>query len=289
MNKTTLLLILLGVIILAASSSLYTVTELEKAVKLEFGKVVEADIKPGLHIKMPIMHEIRKFDGRILTLDSRPERYLTVEQKPLIVDSYAKWRVSDVERYYTRTNGEESRAAQLLSQRITTGLRNKFGERTQHEVVSGERDQLMKDLTHDLNEIALSDLGVEVIDIRVKRIDLPPEVSGSVYNRMNTAREREAREHRSKGKELAEAIRADADRQKIILEAEAYREGEKARGEGDAIASATYAEAFSLDAEFYAFTRSLNAYKEVFSQQGDLMVVKPDSEFFRYLKSSVAK
>ncbi len=288
MFRSPLVLIIVAALVMFISSSLYTVKEMERAVKLQFGEVVDSDIKPGLHFRWPIINSIRKFDARILTLDARPERYLTVEQKPLIVDSYAKWRISNVEGFYTATNGEETRAARLLAQRINTGLRNKFGERTQHEVVSGERDQLMKELTSDLNEIAGKELGVEVVDIRVKRIDLPPEVSGSVYNRMNTEREREAREHRSKGKELAEGIRADADRQKTIIESEAYREAEQIRGDGDAVAAAIYAEAYNQDPEFYAFTRRLQAYKEIFSKQGDVMLLKPDSEFFKYLKQPVS-
>ena len=286
-NKSVLAILFVGIIIITASSSIFVISETERAVMLKFGQVVEADIAPGLHFKIPFVNKIKKFDARILTVDASPERYLTVEQKPLIVDSFAKWRVADVETFYTATNGSESEAGRLLAQRINTGLRNSFGQRSQHEVVSGERDSLMEELTDKVNEISLTDLGIEVVDIRVKRIDLPQEVSGSVYSRMNTAREREAREYRSKGKELAEGIRADADRQKVVLEAEAYREAEQTRGDGDALAAGIYADAYNLDSEFYSFTKSLNAYKDVFGSQGDIMLVKPDSEFFKYLKKSI--
>lgn len=274
---------------LLASMSLFVVKETERAVKLRFGEIVENDIQPGLHWKVPFMHSIRKFDARILTVDSPEERFLTLEKKFLIVDSFAKWRISDVAKFYQATSGEELRAADLLSQRINTGLRNQFGERTIHEVVSGERDELMHELTAQLNNIALEELGVEVVDVRVKRIDLPREVSDSVFARMNSEREREAREHRSKGRELAEGIRADADRQRTIIKAEAYRDAERIRGEGDATSAAIYAKAYNKDPEFYAFTRSLKAYQQAFGDKGDVMLIEPDSDFFRYLKDSKGK
>lgn len=279
----------LVIIALIASMSLFVVNETERAVKLRFGEIVENDIQPGLHWKVPFMHSIRKFDARILTVDSPEERFLTLEKKFLIVDSFAKWRISDVAKFYQATSGEELRAADLLSQRINTGLRNQFGERTIHEVVSGERDELMHELTAQLNNIALEELGVEVVDVRVKRIDLPREVSDSVFARMNSEREREAREHRSKGRELAEGIRADADRQRTIIKAEAYRDAERIRGEGDATSAAIYAKAYNKDPEFYAFTRSLKAYQKAFGDKGDVMLIEPDSDFFRYLKDSKGK
>lgn len=204
----------------------------------------------------------------------------------MMVDSFAKWRIINVGTYYTATNGEEARAERLLEQRINEGLRNQFAQRSLQEVVSGERDQLMVDLTAQLNEFTQTSLGIEVVDVRVKRIDLPTEVSGPVYSRMSAEREREAREHRSKGKEQAEIIRADADRQRTILEAQAYREAELLRGEGDARAAAIYAEAYNKDPEFYAFLRSLNAYKHTFSGKQDVLLVDPDSEFFKFLKDS---
>ncbi|MYM63550.1 protease modulator HflC [Pseudomaricurvus sp. HS19] len=274
--------VLLAVVL--ASNTLYIIHATERGVLLKFGKVVESDLPPGLHWKLPMVHEVRKFDARILTLDARPERFLTVEKKGIIVDSFAKWRIQDVGTFYTSTNGEESRVEQLLAQRINEGLRNQFATRSLQEVVSGERDQLMEDLTGSLNKLTLERYGIQLVDVRVKRIDLPEQVSDSVFSRMTTEREREAREHRSKGKEQAEVIRADADRQRTILEAEAYRDAEQMRGEGDAKAAAIYAAAYNQDPEFYSFMRSLTAYKESFQTKGDVLLVAPDSEFFRYLK-----
>ncbi len=285
------LISLIGLMLLAflALNSLFIVKETERAVLLEFGKVVRLDIQPGLHWKIPFVNSVRKFDARILTVDARPERYLTLEKKALMVDSFAKWRVKDVKTYYTATNGEEVRAYALLSQRINTGLRNEFGSRTMHEVVSGERDQLMQDLTNNLNKVANDELGIEVVDVRVKRIDLPTEVSHSVYERMNTEREREAREHRSQGKELAEGIKASADREQIIIQSDAYRDAERIRGEGDAAAAATYANAYNKSPEFYAFLRSLKAYEDSFKDKSDVLVIDPKSEFFQYMNNSKGK
>jgi membrane protease subunit HflC len=267
-----------------ANNSLYIMKETERGVLLRFGEVVNTDISPGLHAKVPFVNNVRKFDGRILTVDAQPERFLTQEKKAVIVDSYAKFRVADTTKFYTATNGEETRAMGLLAQRINNGLRNQMGVRTIQEVVSGERDQLMTDLTIELNKMAQEELGVVVVDVRVKKIDLPPDVSESVYRRMNAEREKEAREHRSQGQELAEGIRAAADREVTVLKANAYREAELVRGEGDAEASRVYAEAFNKDREFYGFTRSLRAYQDAFQGSGDIMLIKPDSEFFRYLK-----
>ncbi|MCF7982373.1 MAG: protease modulator HflC [Pseudomonadales bacterium] len=279
------LLSLVGVllVLMLALQCVYIVTERERAVLLKFGEVVKTDVQPGLHFKIPIVNKVRKFDGRLLTLDAQSQRFLTLEKKAVIVDSYVKWRISSVEKYYTATSGDEFVAARLLSSRVDTGLRNQFGERSMHEVVSGERDELMTELTHNLNEIAQKELGMEVLDVRVKGIDLPPEVSSSVFSRMATERDREARDHRAKGKELAEGISADADRQKTVIEAKAFRDAEKIRGEGDARAAAIYAQAYNQDPEFYAFYRSLKAYKETFNNKGDILILKPDNEFFKYL------
>jgi len=273
-------------LVVLTSKSLYVIKEMERGVLLQFGKVVNSDIEPGLHVKIPFVNNVRKFDGRILTVDSTPERFFTQEKKALIVDSYAKFRVSDTEKFYTATNGEETRAMALLAQRINDGLRNQVAVRTIQEVVSGERDELMEALTSELTVVAQKELGVEVVDVRVKKIDLPPDVSESVYQRMNAEREKEAREHRSQGQELAEGIRAAADREVTVLEANAYRDSELIRGEGDATATATYAKAFNQDPEFYSFTRSLRAYQDAFHGNGDIMLLQPDSEFFRYLKDS---
>lgn len=286
-SKSLFSVILAGIVILIASKSVYIVKETERAVKLQFGEIVEPDIKPGLSFKIPFVNTIRKFDGRVLTLDSRPQAFLTIEKKRLIVDAFLKWKINSVETYYTATSGDEFRAADLLSARVENELRNQFGARTLNEVVSGERDEVMTEVIRRLNEVASKELGISIIDVRVKRVELPPEVSNSVYERMRTEREREARELRSRGFELAEGIRADADRQKTVLVAEAYRESEGLRGEGDAKAASIYADAYTRDSEFYSFTRSLKAYEQAFSGNGDIMLLKPDSEFFKYLRSSL--
>ena len=285
----TLIIPVLVVTVIAISQSLYVVKETERAVKLEFGAVVESDVEPGLHFKIPVVNSVTKFDARILTLDAAPQSYLTSEKKALTVDSFVKWRVSDVEKYYTTTGGDEERLRRLLIQRVDAGLRNEFGSRTVNEVVSGERDELMDKLTLQLNSIALEELGVEVIDLRVKKIDLPPEVSESVYNRMRTERERLAKELRAQGNEVAEKIRATADKEKTIILADAYRQAEEIKGNGDAIATATYANAYSKDPEFYDFTRSLKAYQSTFGSKSDILLINPDSDFFKYLDDSKAK
>ncbi|MDG1945685.1 MAG: protease modulator HflC [Halioglobus sp.] len=273
-------------LVFVASNSLFVIKETERGVLLRFGEVVKADLQPGLQFKIPIVNEVRKFDGRLLTVDSTPERFFTQEQKALIVDSYAKFRVAETAKFYTATNGEVSRATTLLAQRINNSLRNEVAVRTIQEVVSGERDELMAAIIEDLSVVAQEQLGVEVVDVRVKQIDLPPDVSESVYRRMNAEREKEAREHRSQGQELAEGIRAAADREVTVLKANAYRDSELIRGEGDASATAIYADAFNQDSEFYSFTRSLRAYQDAFRGNGDMMLLQPDSEFFRYLKDS---
>ncbi|MFB0969952.1 MAG: protease modulator HflC [Pseudomonadales bacterium] len=275
--------LLVGVVIV---NSLYVVTELERAVLLEFGEVVESDIKPGLHLKKPFINNVTKFDSRVLTLDAPPERFLTLEKKAVIVDSFAKFRVSDAELFYTSTSGDETRAENLLRQRINNGLRNEISKRSLHEVVSGERDQLMNVLTERVDEVARLELGVEIVDVRVKKIDLPPEVSQSVYARMNTERDIEAREHRAQGQELAAGVRADAGRQREIVLAQAYAEAEGIRGDGDAQAASIYADAFNKDKEFYKFYRSMTAYKRTFSNRGDILLIQPNSDFFKYLNKS---
>jgi Membrane protease subunits, stomatin/prohibitin homologs len=283
--RTMFSLVVLAVVILLGAQSVYIVTEIERAVLLRLGKVENPDVSTGLHFKFPFVDQVRRFDGRILTLEARAERFLTVEKKSTQVDSYAKWRIVDVTRYYTATSGEQERAERLLSQRINEGLRNEFATRSLQEVVSGERDQLMVDLRRSLNNITVESMGVEVIDVRVKKIDLPDEVSEQVYKRMSAEREREAKEHRAIGNEQAEIIKAEADRQRVVIEANAYSQAEKIRGEGDARAAAIYAEAFGQNRDFYAFTRSLNAYKETFTGREDLILLDPKSDFFRYFNS----
>jgi len=272
-----------------AGNTLFVIKETERAVKLQFGQLVEGDIAPGLHWKLPWVNTVRKFDARIQTEDSLPERFLTLEQKALEVDSYAKWRIIDVEKFYVSTRGDVRTAGNLLATRINDGLRDQIGSRNLVEVVAGERDQLMLDLTAELNESTAADIGIEVIDVRVKRIDLPDDVRSSVYDRMITERNREAQALRSFGEELAIGIRADADRQSVIFEAEAYRDAERIRGEGDATATAIYADAYTKDPEFYAFTRSLNSYRETFNSKSDVLLLDPDSDYFKYLKGGLTR
>ena len=274
------------ILVILAFQSLYVVTEIQRAVLLRFGEIVQFDVQPGLHFKIPVINSVRYFDSRILTLDADPQRYLTSEKKALMVDSFIKWRVKDVAKYFTTTGGDEERARRLLSQRVDTGLRNEFGVRTVKEVVSGERDQLMNTLSAELDKIAQQELGVEVVDLRVKRIDLPTEVSDSVYDSMRTERQRLARELRAQGNEVAERIRATADKDKTVIVADAYREAEQTKGRGDAVATATYAEAYSKDPEFYAFTKSMAAYQATFANRGDILLIDPDSDFFKYLDKS---
>ncbi len=288
-NSSALTLAAIAVVLIIAYNCLYVVREVDRAVLLTFGEVTNADVTPGLHFKIPGVHTVRIFDGRIQTLDAATQSYLTAEREFLEVDSYAQWRIAEVSNYYTRTSGDANIANNLLSQRINTGLRNQFASRSVYEVVSGERDLLMTDLTRDLNQVVLAELGIEIVDIRVKQIDLPDEVQDSVYNRMNTERQQEASEARSTGRELAEVIRAEADRQAIVIEANAYRESEIIRGDGDAQSAAIYAEAFNDDPEFYEFLRSLTAYRETFKDSGDVLLLSPDSEFFKYLNNSVAE
>lgn len=279
--------LLLAVAVL--SSSIYVIDEREVGIKLQFGEIVETDIQPGFHFKMPLVQNVKKFDARILTLDSRPERFLTVGKKFVIVDSFIKWRIEDVKAYYKATAGNRWQATTLLSNSTNKGLRDEFAARSLTEVVSGERDQLMADITKKLNEQTIGEFGIRVLDVRVKGIDLPEDLSKNVYRRMSTEREREARETRSQGKELAEGIKADADRQQTIIEAEAYRESEQVRGDGDATAAAIYANAFNRDPEFYSFTRSLKAYTDTFSGKDDVLLLEPDSDFFKYMKSTTGK
>ena len=282
MSLQNLILIFVAVAaIFLAMDSVYTVQQTERAILLRFGAVVDADVKPGLHFKMPIAEQIKKADARVLTLDAPAETYYTLEKKPLIVDSFVKWRVADVETFYTATSFDERRGERVLQERVNEGLRNQISRRDMHEVVSGERDQLMQELTSDLNAVMNTNAGIEVVDVRVKRIDLPPEVSSSVYERMNSERQIEARQYRAQGRELGLGIRADAERQTVVIQANAYRQSEELRGEGDAQSAAIYADAFNRDPDFYEFYRSINAYSNVFRDKGDLLVLDPSSDFFK--------
>lgn len=267
MSKRTLSIVFVLALTLVATSTLYVIQETELAVKLRFGRLIETDIQPGLHYKIPFVDKVRKFDARVLTLDADPASFFTVEKKRLIVDAFSKWRIVDVDVYYRSTGGNFLVAQERLASRVNDGLRNQFGARTLQEVVSGERDQLMKNLADKLNLTVRQTLGVEVVDVRIKGIDLPPEVSEQVYRRMKAEREKEARILRSEGGEQAEKIRADADRQKTVLLANAYRIAEETKGQGDAQATSTYADAYTKNPEFYAFIRSLTAYGNSFSNK----------------------
>jgi len=281
-------LIVIALVLLVGSQSFYIIKETERAIKLRFGEMIDGDVQPGIGFKWPVADVIKRFDARVLTLDTQPSRFLTSGKKYVIVDSYAKWRLIDVRAYYEAASGDRTRATLLLENLVNKGLRDEIAARSLYEVVSGERDQLMTKLTAMLNEQTQKELGIEVLDVRVKAIDLPEELSKNVYQRMSAERGRESREIRSEGNELAEGIEADADRQKTVIEAEAYREAEELRGEGDAEASRIYAEAFNQDPEFYAFTRSLKAYTETF-QGNDVLLLDPKGDFFRYLNDPQGK
>src|SRR5574344_612714 len=276
-NKSLFTLIAGAVLALVAWNSFYIVAQTERAVLLQVGKGSASDEAPGLHRKIPYVNQVRKFEGRLLTLDAPTQRFLTREKKAVMVDAFAKWRVANADQYSTATSGIKQVADERLARRLEAGLRDQFGKRTLHEVVSGQRDELMANITASLDKLARKELGIEVIDVRVKSIDLPREVNRSVFERMSSERAREAREHRAKGKELAEGIRADADRQRRVLLAEAYREAEEIRGEGDARSTAIYAAAYGQDKDFYAFHRSLQAYRDSFSSKSDVLVLTPDS------------
>ena len=286
MNK--LIPIVLVIIGIAVSLSTFFVDEREKAILLKFGTIERSDYEPGIHFKIPFVNNVRKFDSRILTIDQRPERFLTAEKTYLIVDSFITWQIKDVEKYFLATGGDERRAGLLLYQIVNNGLRDEFGKRTIQEVITGDRAEIMGIMTRLAGDKTES-LGVDIVDVRIKRIDYPEKISESVYQRMRTERERDAREFRSEGKEAAERVTADADKQSKVILAEAYRDAEKLRGSGDAKAANIYANSFSKDREFYRFYRSLEAYKETFRNKSDVMLIQPDSEFFRYLKDSKGK
>jgi len=278
-------LILAVVLLWLGSMSIFIVDERELAVKFRLGEFDRADYTPGLYFKIPFINNVRKFDRRIMTLDAEPERYLTFEKKNVIVDAFIKWRINNVESYYRTMGGDERRAGMRLSQVIKNGLRDEFGKRTIQEAISGERAQIMNVITAQIEEQA-KQFGIEVVDVRIKRIELPPEVSSSVYDRMEAERSRVAKDLRSRGAEAAERIRADADRQRTVILAEAYRDAERLRGEGDGRSAEIYAQAFSKDAKFYEFYRSLDAYKNVFTSSEDVLVLDPGSEFFKYFKDA---
>jgi membrane protease subunit HflC len=281
-----ILLIIGAALFLLVSSALYTVKETQTAIKLRLGEIVSVETVAGLKFKMPFVNNVVKFDNRIQTLDAPAERFLTGEKKNVIVDSYVKWRILDAEQFYKSTGGNIARTNNRLTQIIKTGLKSEFSKRTIADVVSGERSQIMANIVK-LAKQDIAEFGIEIIDVRIKRIDLSQEVSNSVYRRMQAERQRVAKEFRSKGAEEAEIIRAAADKERTIILANAYRDSEKIRGEGDAISAGNYAEAYNQNVDFYSFYRSLESYKKSFSSQSDILVLNPNTEFFRHFNPEV--
>ena len=272
-------------LLVVLGSSIFTVDQRQYAIVFQLGEVREVISNPGLYFKWPMIQNVRYFDKRILTLDtSEPERYITSEKKNVLVDSFVKWKIVDPRLYYVSVAGDEERAKTRLSQTVNAGLREEFGKRTVHDVVSGERDRIMEEM-REKADLDARKIGVQIIDVRVKRVDLPAEVSESVYRRMEAERKRVANELRSEGSAEAEKIRADADRQREVIVAEAYRDAQQTKGEGDAKAAATYAQAFNQNPEFFAFYRSLEAYRNSFQSKSDIIVLEPNSDFFKYMKS----
>lgn len=275
--------VLLAILVLAGMT-LFTVDQRQFAIIFQLGEIKQVIAEPGLNFKWPMIQNVRYFEKRILTLDSpEPERFITSEKKNVLVDSYVKWRIIDPKLYYETVGGDEIRAKTRLNQTVNAGLREEFGKRTVHDVVSGERDRIMEDMRSKA-DLDARKIGVQIVDVRVKRVDLPNEVSDSVYRRMEAERKRVANELRSEGSAEAEKIRADADRQREVIVAEAYRDAQKIKGEGDAKSAAVYGQAFGQNPEFYAFYRSLEAYRNSFKSKSDLMVVDPGSDFFKYMK-----
>jgi membrane protease subunit HflC len=274
------------VIILIASASLFTVDQRQHAMVFQLGEIKEVIDEPGLKFKLPLIQNVRYFDKRILTMDTpEPERFITSEKKNVLVDHFVKWRIVDPRLYYESVAGDEARARTRLTQTVNAGLREEFGRRTVHDVVSGERDRIMDQMRERADRDART-IGVQIVDVRLKRVDLPNEVSESVYRRMEAERKRVANELRSQGAAEAEKIRADADRQREVIVAEAYRSAQQVKGEGDAKATAIYAEAFGKNPSFYSFYRSLEAYRASFAGKDDVLVVDPSSDFFRFMKDA---
>jgi modulator of FtsH protease HflC len=287
--KSQTLLAVIVVLFLLVSSSLYIVDQRQRAIVFQLGEVVSVKTSPGLYFKIPMVQNVRFFDSRILTMDAEePERFITSEKKNVLVDLFVKWRIVDVKQYYISVQGDEALARVRLAQTVNSSLRDEFGNRTVHEVISGERDKIMEIMRQKADADARN-IGVEVVDVRLKRVDLPSEVSESVYRRMEAERKRVANELRSTGFADSEKIRSNADRQREVIMAKAYRDAQKNKGEGDAKATKIYAEAFSKNPEFYSFYRSLEAYKQSFQNNSDMMVLEPNSEFFKYLKNPKAK
>ena len=285
-NYTSTIIGVVVALFLLASSSLFIVDQRQQAILFQLGEVVDVKTAPGLYFKIPLAQNVRYFDSRILTMDTaEPERFITSEKKNVLVDLFVKWRIIDVKQYYISVRGDEMLAQTRLAQTVNSSLRDEFGNRTVHDVVSGERDKIMEIMRQKADADARK-IGVEVVDVRLKRVDLPQEVSESVFRRMEAERKRVANELRSTGAAESEKIRADADRQRVVILADAYKAAQKTKGDGDARASAIYAQAYGANPEFYAFYRSLEAYKATFRSKSDVMVLDPSSDFFRYLKNT---
>jgi membrane protease subunit HflC len=285
-SKFNLLGAIAVTVLLLLAMSIFSVDQRQYALVFQLGEVKRVITEPGLNFKIPMIQNVRFFDNRILTLDNNdPERFITSEKKNVLVDSFIKWRIVDPKLYYISVGGDEARAKTRLNQTVNAGLREEFGKRTVHDVISGERDQIMEDMRVKADTDARK-IGVQIVDVRLKRVELPNEVSEAVYRRMEAERKRVANELRSEGFAEAEKIRADADRQREIIVANAYRDAQKIKGEGDAQATATYGQAFNQNPEFYAFYRSLEAYRGSFRNKNDVLVVEPNSDFFKYMKGA---
>ncbi|MBF0218197.1 MAG: protease modulator HflC [Gammaproteobacteria bacterium] len=285
-NKTILSVIAAAIFIGLLSKATFIVRENELAIKFQLGEFVKADYQPGLHFMVPFLHNVKKFDKRVLSLDATPVPYLTLEKKNVIVDSFIKWRIGDIETYYRTMRGQEFRASERLGKLVQEGLRNEFARRTIQEVISGDRAEIMRDMNTRLITQA-KDFGIDVVDVRIKRIELPPEVSESVYKRMRAERERIAADWRSRGSEEAEKKRAAADRERTIILANATRDAQLLRGDGDASAADIYARVYGQNQEFYRFYRSIDSYRQVFNQQNDMLVLDANSDFFRFFKDQL--
>ena len=276
-----------AIVIAVLTMAIYTVDEREQALVFRFGEIIRADTTPGLKVKMPFVNTVKFFDDRIQTMDAEPQSYLTLEKKNLIVDSFVKWRIRDVEEFYIRLEGSKARARARLSKRVNDAIRQEVGRRSVKDVVSGDRIEIM-DIVRKATDQEAAGLGIEVVDVRLKRVDLDPAISENVYARMRAERERVAKELRAQGEEQAEKIRADADRQREILLAEANRDAQQIKGNGDAQATNIYAQAFNKDKEFFRFYKSLNAYENTFRDKSDLFIVDPGSEFMQYMQNSTS-
>jgi len=284
----TKLLFIIGGIFVIFSSTTFFVNETQRAMVFQLGEIKRADLKPGLHFKLPLVNNVRKFDARILTIDAQPELFLTSEKKNMSVDFFVKWRIANVKSYYKSTLGDRARAEGRIVQIVKDELKNQFGIRTIQEAISGEREEIMAELEAKAQLVA-TELGIELVDVRVSRIELPEDVSESVYQRMRAERSRTAKDFRARGKETAENIKAQADKKRTVIIAEAYRTSQQEKGSGDAKSTAIYANAYNQDAEFYAFTRSLQAYANSFKSKSDMLVIDPDSDFFKYFRGQQGK